>query len=213
MHRPELSRQKDVDRTALDRPAEIVVAARSLGASFRSACRHHRLQTSMPKPALVLTGITKRFAKGPERHGISWKLKKLAHVAGLGPEPEPTNGRAVVDSVNLTLGSGEIAILVGAPGCGKTSLLKIAAGLMRPTAGVLRVEGGSESLIYPKAGWHTSLDRSRQSRSPRPCAGVCTSPRHGGDANALRASQRSMARSIVPFGNTRTPCSRGWHSG
>ena len=111
----------------------------------------------MPKPALVLTGITKRLAKGPERHGISWKLKKLAHVAGLRPEPEPNKGRAVVDGMNLTLGSGEIAILVGAPGCGKTSLLKLAAGLMRPTAGVVRVEGGSESLIYPRAGWHASL--------------------------------------------------------
>jgi ABC-type polysaccharide/polyol phosphate transport system ATPase subunit len=59
--------------------------------------------------------------------------------------------------VNLTLGSGEIAILVGAPGGGKTSVLKIAAGLMRPSSGAVRVEGGSESLIYPKAGWHTSL--------------------------------------------------------
>lgn len=109
----------------------------------------------MPSSALVLTGITKRVAKGPEHHGISWRLKQFAHVAGLGPKPEPTNGRAVVDSVNLTLSSGEIAILIGAPGCGKTSLLKIVAGLMRPTAGVLRVEGGTESLIYPKAGWHT----------------------------------------------------------
>jgi len=112
---------------------------------------------TMPRPALVLTGITKRLAKGPERHRASWALKQLAHVAGLGPEPGPETGRAVVESVNLTLGPGEIAILVGAPACGKTSLLKIAAGLMRPTAGVVCVEGGSASLIYPKAGWHTGL--------------------------------------------------------
>jgi ABC-type polysaccharide/polyol phosphate transport system ATPase subunit len=59
--------------------------------------------------------------------------------------------------VNLTLDAGEIAIVVGAPGCGKTSLLKIAAGLMRPSAGVVRVDGGSESLIYPKAGWNSGL--------------------------------------------------------
>jgi len=112
----------------------------------------------MPSPALVLTGVTKRFAIGREHDGISGTLKRFIHVAGLGPEPEPNKaGRAVVDGVNLTLDSGEIAILVGAPGCGKTSLLKIAAGLMRPTAGVVRVEGRSESLIYPRAGWHTSL--------------------------------------------------------
>jgi ABC-type polysaccharide/polyol phosphate transport system ATPase subunit len=111
----------------------------------------------MPSTALVLTGITKRVAKEPEHHGISWRLKQFAHVAGLGPTPGPAKGRAIVESVDLTLGSGEIAILVGAPGSGKTSLLKIAAGLMRPTAGVLRVEGGSASLIYPRAGWHTYL--------------------------------------------------------
>src|SRR5262249_20087876 len=68
-----------------------------------------------------------------------------------------TMGRTVIENVNLTLGSGEIAILVGAPGCGKTSLLKIAAGMMRATAGVVQVEGGRESLIYPKSGWHGAL--------------------------------------------------------
>jgi ABC-type polysaccharide/polyol phosphate transport system ATPase subunit len=112
---------------------------------------------SMSGPALVLTGITKRFVTGPERQGVSWALKQLAHVAGVGPEPMPTTGPAVIESANLSLDAGEIAILVGAPGCGKTLLLKIAAGLMRPSAGVVRVEGGSASLIYPKAGWHSGL--------------------------------------------------------
>jgi len=111
----------------------------------------------MSEPALILTGITKRFAGEPERRGVSWKLKQLAHVAGLGPEPVPEIGCAVLEGLNLTLGFGEIAILVGAPGCGKTSLLRIAAGLTRPSAGLVRVEGGTESLIYPKAGWHTGL--------------------------------------------------------
>src|SRR5689334_16355779 len=111
----------------------------------------------MPRPALILTGITKRFPNEPERRGVSSALKQLAHVAGLGAEPAPKNGRAVLESVDLTLGSGEIALLIGAPGCGKTSLLKIAAGLMRPTAGVVRVEDRSASLIYPKYGWHTAL--------------------------------------------------------
>ena len=42
----------------------------------------------MPSSALVLTGITKRVAKGPEHHGISWRLKQFAHVAGLGPKAQ-----------------------------------------------------------------------------------------------------------------------------
>jgi ABC-type polysaccharide/polyol phosphate transport system ATPase subunit len=111
----------------------------------------------MSDPALILSGITRRFPNGLESRGISSALKQLAHVAGFRPELESKNGRAVIDSVDVTLPSGEIAILVGPPGSGKTSLLKIAAGLMRPTAGVVRVEGGSASLIYPKCGWHTAL--------------------------------------------------------
>jgi len=111
----------------------------------------------MSKPALVLTGIAKRFQKAPEGQRISSALKQFANAAGLPPEPVSKRGRSVIESVDLTLGSGEIALLVGAPGCGKTSLLKIAAGLMRPTAGVVRVEGGSSSLIYPECGLHTAL--------------------------------------------------------
>src|SRR4051794_2991122 len=111
----------------------------------------------MPEPALVMTGIVKRFPNEREGRGGSSALKQLAYVAGFGFRPEPKKGRAVIDDVNLTLSAGEIAILVGAPGCGKTSLLKIAAGLMRPSAGAVRVEGRSESLIDPRSGWHTAL--------------------------------------------------------
>jgi lipopolysaccharide transport system ATP-binding protein len=111
----------------------------------------------MTKPALILTGISKRFPGPHSDHGISSALKELSRAAGLAPETLPTEGRSVIHSVDLTLSPGEIAILLGAPGCGKTSLLKIAAGLMRPTAGVVHVDGGSSSLIDPRCGLHTAL--------------------------------------------------------
>jgi ABC-type polysaccharide/polyol phosphate transport system ATPase subunit len=111
----------------------------------------------MPEPALVLTGIRKRFPKELESRRIPSALKQLAHAAGLPRAPVSKSGRSVIESVDLTLGSGEIALLIGAPGCGKTTLLKIAAGLMRPTAGIVHVEGGSSSLIYPECGLHTAL--------------------------------------------------------
>ena len=71
--------------------------------------------------------------------------------------PVSDTGRTIVENVDLTLRSGQIALLVGPPACGKTSLLRIAAGSMRPTAGVVRVEGGRESLIDPRYGWHSTL--------------------------------------------------------
>jgi lipopolysaccharide transport system ATP-binding protein len=112
----------------------------------------------MTKPALSLTGISKRFPDPHSDHGISSALKELSRAVGLAsPETPPTEGRSVIHGVDLRLSPGEIAILLGAPGCGKTSLLKIAAGLMRPTAGIVHVEGGSSSLIDPRCGLHTAL--------------------------------------------------------
>jgi lipopolysaccharide transport system ATP-binding protein len=111
----------------------------------------------LPEPALILTGITKRLPNGLEHRGFFAALSQVARVAGWNPEPPSHQGRAIIESVDLTLGFGEIAVLVGAPGSGKTSLLKIAADWIRPTAGAVRVAGRRESLIHPRAGWHFGL--------------------------------------------------------
>ena len=53
--------------------------------------------------------------------------------------------RALVD-INLTLASREFVALVGQSGCGKTTLLRILAGLIQPTSGEVRASG--------RALWH-----------------------------------------------------------
>lgn len=47
----------------------------------------------------------------------------------------------VVESVSLDLAAGEIHCLVGRSGCGKTTLLKLAAGLLKPTHGQVLLRG------------------------------------------------------------------------
>ena len=47
----------------------------------------------------------------------------------------------VVEDVSLELASGEIHCLVGRSGCGKTTLLKLAAGLLQPTHGQVLLRG------------------------------------------------------------------------
>jgi ABC-type multidrug transport system ATPase subunit len=49
--------------------------------------------------------------------------------------------RPVLRDVNLTVRSGQIAAVVGANGCGKTTLLRICAGLISPDAGTVTVRG------------------------------------------------------------------------
>jgi len=50
-----------------------------------------------------------------------------------------------LDGVNLTVARGAFVSLIGGSGCGKSSLLKLFAGLLPPTAGVIRLDGQAVS--------------------------------------------------------------------
>ncbi len=50
------------------------------------------------------------------------------------------NAFQALKDVNLTLRKGEFGAVIGSSGCGKTTLLKIMAGLMPPTAGRVMLE-------------------------------------------------------------------------
>jgi iron complex transport system ATP-binding protein len=52
-------------------------------------------------------------------------------------------GRRVLDGVDLELGEGEVLVLAGCNGVGKTTLLRIATRILAPDAGVVRVDGRS----------------------------------------------------------------------
>jgi iron(III) transport system ATP-binding protein len=50
-------------------------------------------------------------------------------------------GRTVVDNVSLDVGEGEVVCLLGGSGSGKSTTLRIAAGIERPEGGTVAVDG------------------------------------------------------------------------
>jgi branched-chain amino acid transport system ATP-binding protein len=74
-------------------------------------------------------------------------------------------GIEVLHGVDLAVGPGEVVALLGANGAGKSTTVKVAAGLLRPTAGAVRIAGHDVTDV-------PSHDRAR--------IGVCTIPEgHG----------------------------------
>jgi NitT/TauT family transport system ATP-binding protein len=79
------------------------------------------------------------------------------------------NGKAlkVLDAMSFEVGEGEFACIVGPTGCGKTTLLRIIAGLETPTEGKVFLGNKEISRPTPKIGmifqeyalfpWRTSL--------------------------------------------------------
>lgn len=57
--------------------------------------------------------------------------------------PARDHGEDVValQDISFSVGDGEVVVLIGASGCGKTTLLRIIMGLERPTAGRVVVDG------------------------------------------------------------------------
>ena len=55
----------------------------------------------------------------------------------------------VIENLNLTLREGEFTVLVGASGCGKTTLLRMIAGIGPATSGEIFMDGVEISKVPP----------------------------------------------------------------
>ena len=67
-------------------------------------------------------------------------------LAGLGLD---IGGQKILDDVNLTAKDGEFLVLVGASGSGKSTILRVIAGLMAPTRGNVSLDGVRIDAVEP----------------------------------------------------------------
>ena len=54
-----------------------------------------------------------------------------------------------VRDVSLSVADGEFLVLLGPSGCGKTTTLRMVAGFIEPTAGMVRLGGEDVTLLPP----------------------------------------------------------------
>jgi NitT/TauT family transport system ATP-binding protein len=59
-------------------------------------------------------------------------------------------GKELVADLSFTVEAGRFACIIGASGCGKSTLLSLISGLLRPTAGELRVGGKPVGAVNPR---------------------------------------------------------------
>ena len=91
---------------------------------------------------ITIRGVERRFQmKGSSGRGSSKATEFLA-----------------LEEVNLSIPEGQFVALVGASGCGKTTLLNMVAGLIEPTKGELLVDGRIPSVPNLDIGYMFARD-------------------------------------------------------
>jgi ABC-2 type transport system ATP-binding protein len=115
-----------------------VIEADGVGIYFKRNRRRHRRMRDMFRseaPEIVTPGVVKGTTKSKQRSGGFWALR----------------------DVSFTVGPGEAVGLVGANGQGKSTLLKLIAGVLLPDEGGIRVNGGVAPLIEVTGGFEGDL--------------------------------------------------------
>ena len=77
---------------------------------------------------------------------VAVRITSVSKVHGSG-----AHAVAALDHVSLDVAAGEFVCVVGASGCGKTTLLSLVAGLDTPTAGTIERPAGDAAMMFQEA--------------------------------------------------------------
>lgn len=134
-------------------------------------------------PAISLVDVTVRFSSAAD---------------GSGAPPVP-----VLSSVDLDVQAGEFVALVGASGCGKTTILNLIAGLLNPTGGDVLVQGESVARSTPDTGYMFARDALLPWRTAQRNVELGLEGRPGWDRARRRVRAQEMLSQMGLRGNER----------
>ncbi len=105
--------------------------------------------------AIELRHVTKVYRRYSGRQFAT--LKSALLQRSLLRELRPSDTFPALTDVSFTVPTGATYGLIGRNGSGKSSALKLVAGITKPTAGTVRVDGRISALIELGAGFHPEI--------------------------------------------------------
>lgn len=111
------------------------------------------------EPAIEVHELGKKFSRNQDQHQ-SYALKDLVREL-MGRRPDPSVLRRdefwAVENLSFAVEPGEAVALIGRNGSGKTTTLKMIAGLLKPDMGRILVRGRVQPLIALGSGFNPKL--------------------------------------------------------
>jgi ABC-type polysaccharide/polyol phosphate transport system ATPase subunit len=106
-------------------------------------------------PAIELTNVTKVYRKYSGKQFAT--LKSALLQRSILRELRPSETFTALTNVSLTVPRGSTYGVIGRNGSGKSTALKLVAGITKPTSGQVRVDGRISALIELGAGFHPEI--------------------------------------------------------
>ncbi len=106
--------------------------------------------------AIELTNVTKIYRKYARRKQFA-TLKSALLTGSLIQDLQPDETFPALQGVSFSVPAGGTYGVIGRNGSGKSTALKLVAGITKPTTGVVKVEGRISALIELGAGFHPEI--------------------------------------------------------
>lgn len=109
-------------------------------------------------PAIEASGLTKRFSRQQDHYRATAVRDMFSSLIGRPVRSTMHSDEFLaVDNLSFVVEPGEAIALIGRNGCGKTTTLRMLAGLIQPTSGSATTRGRVQSLIALGTGFDPTL--------------------------------------------------------